>query len=220
MKYTGKSPATLIGILGGTFDPVHFGHLRLAVEVWQALRLDHVRFVPCKKPALKALPQASEAQRLQMLSLALHDQPHCLIDQRELQRGGTSFMVDTLQSLRNEFSAPLCLIVGSDVFAELTEWHNWQQLLGLAHIVVVHRPQFDFHQFPTVINDLLAKHQTTSVDLLHQQTGGAIFLQEMTMLDISASRLRSDIQLGEAVQFLLPQAVLEYVLAERIYDNN
>jgi len=208
-----------IGIFGGTFDPIHFGHLRLAYEVWQELELDHVRFIPCKQPALKSMPQSSESQRLMILQLALKNHPQLIIDQRELQREGVSYMVDTLQSLRTEFSKnPLCLILGSDAFSHVDKWHQWEKLIELGHIVVVHRPNFDF-QFSVPVEQFLHKHQTTIITDLQQQSHGKIFLKEITLLDISASRIRSDINKGLAPKFLLPDEVLEYLIDEKLYQN-
>ncbi len=209
--------ASPIGIFGGTFDPIHFGHLRLALEVWQSLKLDHLRFVPCKQPALKSMPRASEAQRLQMLNIALTGHKQFIIDQRELSRPGVSYTIDTLQSLRDEFpDSPLCFIMGSDVFASFDQWHRWRELLALAHIVVVHRPHFAF-KFSTVIEDLLAKHHAASVAALHNQVAGRIFLQEITALDISASHIRDEVQQGLIPAFLSPDLVVDYMGVNKIY---
>ena len=130
----------MIGVFGGTFDPIHFGHLRSALEIGESLRLKEIRFIPCRIPPHRDEPLADPLQRLAMVRAALAGQPEMIADDREIKRDGSSYMVDTLESLRNEFvNDPLCLILGMDAFMELPTWHRWQDLLTLAHLVVMHR---------------------------------------------------------------------------------
>ena len=130
-----------IGVFGGTFDPIHYGHLRAALEVKEALELSSVLFLPSSGPPHRRAPIASAAQRLQMVRLAVEGQPGFSVDDREIARGGVSYMVDTLVSLRSELGdTPLCLILGMDAFLGLDRWHRWHDLPGLTHFAVGHRP--------------------------------------------------------------------------------
>ena len=131
-----------IGILGGTFDPIHFGHLRSGLEVYESLEFEHIRLIPCGVPPHRELPIASNEQRLAMMRLAVEDNTKLIVDQRELQREGPSYTVDTLLELRQEFpDTPLCLIIGSDAFLGLDSWHQWKKIPQLAHLrlLVVHQ---------------------------------------------------------------------------------
>ncbi|MDP3877813.1 MAG: nicotinate-nucleotide adenylyltransferase [Methylobacter sp.] len=141
----------MIGIFGGTFDPVHFGHLRSALEVKDIFGLDEVRLIPCAMPPHRESPAVTAAMRLQMLALAIKNQPGLKIDTRELERyerqQTPSYMVDTLESLRQEFPhETLLLFIGTDAFKYLTGWHQWQRLFDYAHIVVLTRPGFAIQQ--------------------------------------------------------------------------
>src|SRR5699024_2419974 len=131
-----------VGILGGTFDPIHNGHLRLAMELVACLSLDHVRLIPNGRPPHRDAPGAAPGQRAKWIRLAVANEPRLRLDDRELLRDGPSYMVDTLGSLRAELCAqPLCLVMGRDVFAKLPEWHDWRRLFDLAHIVLINRPE-------------------------------------------------------------------------------
>lgn len=131
----------MIGLLGGTFDPIHFGHLRPALELYETLDLEQLRIIPCGTPPHRDPPCANGEQRLAMLRLALAGQPGLVIDPRELQRPGPSYMVDTLISLREELGdVPLALIIGMDAFHGLERWHRWRELVDLCHLIVIHRP--------------------------------------------------------------------------------
>ena len=136
----------MIGIFGGTFDPVHYGHLRSALEVKDIFGLSEVRLIPCAQPPHREQPAATALMRLHMLELAIENQPGLIIDTRELNRQGVSYMVDTLKSLRQEFpNEPLLLFIGSDAFNHLKTWHQWQHLFDTAHIVVMTRPGFEIN---------------------------------------------------------------------------
>ncbi len=195
----------MIGILGGTFDPVHFGHLRPALEVMQALGLEQVRFVPNRIPPHRETPWLDVDKRLELLRTAIDDQPGFLLDERELNREGHSFMVDTLASLRDDFpSHGLCLILGMDAFQGLKQWHQWQRIPELCHLVVTTRPGSEIE--PGYIDSLPAT-LATSVSGLIQQAAGGILLQSVTQLDISASRIRMMLAEGQSVRYLLPDEV-------------
>ena len=173
----------MIGILGGTFDPVHFGHLRLAVEMYQDLGLQEVRLVPCRIPPHRNAPQASPEQRLAMLRLAIEHELGLRVDQRELQRDGPSYMVDTLQSLRDELGpdTPLSLILGMDAFDDIDTWHRWEELIQLAHFIVIQRPGVVPHAGKAA-GVLLSRYQVERAQMPGGRAGGRILLWTATQL--------------------------------------
>ena len=195
----------MIGILGGTFDPVHFGHLRPALEVMQATGMEQVRFLPNRIPPHRETPWLDVENRLELLKTAIADQPGFELDERELQREGHSYMVDTLESLRSDFpSHPLCLILGMDAFLGIKQWHQWQRIPELCHLVVTNRPGFDMtgdfiQQLPATL--------VTKASGLFEVAAGRILLQSVTQLDISASHIRAMLAKGQSVRYLLPDEV-------------
>ncbi len=208
----------MIGIFGGTFDPVHFGHLRPLLEVQQALGLDEVRLIPSFIPPHRETPGASAEQRLAMLELAAAETPGFVIDQRELQRGGPSYTVDTLQSLRGELGEQksICLIMGLDAFAGLDSWHQWQRLTELAHIVVMQRPGGLLAKAGAVA-ELIKQRQVLDVAELQQQAAGRVWFQSVTQLEISATAIREFVVHGQDVRFLMPDSVRHYMEAHGLY---
>ncbi len=208
-----------LGILGGTFDPVHYGHLRIALELCQALALAEVRFMPCRQPPHRGTPAASARDRCNMLRLALAEQRGFVVDERELRRAGPSYMVDSLSSLRAEAGRrPLCLLLGMDAFNSLDTWHRWERLVELAHLVVVDRPGADCAPSPAVA-DLLARCRVSDPRPLRQRPAGCILLQTVTRLEISASRIREMVRKGLSPRYLLPEKVLEYIWREGLYRS-
>lgn len=209
----------MIGIFGGTFDPVHYGHLRTVLEVCEALELDEVRLVPCGVPPHRAQPQASAADRLALLELALADaDPRLRIDDRELRRAGPSFMVETLTALRAEFAdCPLCLIVGIDAFQGMPAWHRWRDLFKLAHVVVMERP-FE-PAFADALERVLSQRLVADRDALMRQPAGCIYFQDVSQLAISASRIRELIRQGRSTQYLLPETVRRYLTDHGLYRS-
>lgn len=208
----------MIGILGGAFDPVHIGHLRVALELYQTLPLREIRFVPCGQPPHRKLPCASVKQRLTMLRMAIQDQQGFCIDEREVRRSGPSYMVDTLSSLRAEFhDAPLCLIVGLDVFNGLDTWWHWLEIPVFAHIIVVHRPGSAGVNRGKVF-ELLEQRQVGEPSALLKQTTGAILLWPVRQLDISSSNIRALIAQNKSPRYLLPEQVYAYIQAEGLYQ--
>ena len=206
----------MIGIFGGTFDPIHYGHLRPLLEVREALHLDEVRLIPCYIPPHRTTPGATPAQRLAMLQLALDETPGFAIDERELQRGGPSYMVDTLQSLRDELgNAPLCLILGMDAFIKLDTWRQWQRLISLAHIVVTQRPG---SAMPSgKVAQLVAEHQVKNVGELQKTAAGCIWFQPVTQLEIAATAIRERVAQGRDIRFLVPEPVRQYIEVNGLY---
>ena len=198
----------LIGILGGTFDPVHYGHLRPALEVMQQAQLQQLRFVPNRLPPHRETPLLSEQQRAELVALAIADTPGFVLDRRELQRQGPSYMVDTLRSLQEEFPEDaLCLIMGMDAFHGLPQWHQWLQLFELCHLIVTTRPGSTVPDFAREAD--MARRISDDVGCLQQGTQGQILLQSVTQLDISASLIRQQLSQQQSIRFLLPEVVRE-----------
>lgn len=208
----------MIGIYGGTFDPVHFGHLRTALEVSEALELEELRFLPCQIPAHRGTPGGTPVQRRQMLQAALANAPaHVVIDSRELERPGVSYMVDTLATIRAEIGPePLGLIVGQDAFRNLPGWHRWTAIPELAHIIVMQRPNSQ-PDYPPELQTLLATRQTTDVQALKTTPAGLIQCLPVTQLDISASQIRHAITTGHNPRYLTPDAVLDLIRDYHLY---
>ena len=195
----------MIGILGGTFDPVHYGHLRPALEVMEAVGMDHVRFLPNSIPPHREKPWLDVANRLELLKEAIDDQPGFVLDRRELDRVGHSYMVDTLESLREDFpSHALCLILGMDAFLGLRQWHQWERLPDLCHVVATTRPGFDVDEKQM---RALPFEQSGTVSGLNEKPSGRFLIQSVTQLDISASRIRELLVQGHSVRYLLPDEV-------------
>jgi nicotinate-nucleotide adenylyltransferase len=202
---------TGIGILGGTFDPVHCGHLRLALEIRGLLSLDTVRLLPAPNPRLRDTPHADVTQRLQLLAAAVEDEPGLEVDARELERDGPTYTVETLASLRREFpDAALVFILGMDSFQHLDRWHRWRELTELAHLAVAHRPG---GALPAggPIAELLAQRRWDDVATLLDEPAGRIVVCEPPLLDISATRVRSLVSQGRSIRFLVPDKVIELI---------
>jgi nicotinate-nucleotide adenylyltransferase len=209
----------MIGILGGTFDPVHFGHLRPALEVQEALALDEVRLVPCHIPPHRAEPHASAAQRVAMLEAAVRAHPPLGIDIRELQRHGASYTFDTLVSLREELGdAGVCLLLGMDAFATLTTWHRWSELTDLCHLVVMTRPGAETPA-GAELADLIRRHRAPDAAALRGRPAGGLLFQPVTALAISASHIRRLLAQGLSAAFLMPEAVIAFIHQEGLYGT-
>lgn len=212
-----------VGVFGGTFDPVHFGHLRPALEVKQSLGLETLHLIPCNIPPHRGAPHATPEQRCAMLELAIGDEAGFVLDRRELRRSGPSYMVETLRSLREEYgpSRPLCLIMGGDAFVGLPSWYHWQELTELAHIVVTHRPGWvlDETQLKPSLNEFLSAHRLDEAMPLKAQPSGGVWMQAVTQFDISATQIRQAVATGDNVRFLLPQSVWEYIRQHNLYRS-
>lgn len=209
-----------IGVFGGTFDPIHFGHLRSAFELLQSLQLREVRFLPCGNPPHRAAPIADAATRVDMVRCAIEAQEGFVLDDREVRRPGLSYSVDTLRSLREDFpDNPLCLIVGMDSFLSLPKWYQWQEIMRLAHIVVAHRPGW---QVPRrgALGALLTDRGTTLVADLHKSLAGGIYVHEVTQLEISSTSIRALIAAGHDPRFLLPECVGERLKLAKCYSEH
>lgn len=211
------SRARRIGVLGGTFDPIHIGHLRGALEVAETLALDELRLIPSARPPHRDTPRASARQRLEMVALATHAVAPLRADDRELRRERPSYTIDTLESLRAELAADdrLFLLLGWDAFCGLPGWHRWEELLDHCHIVVLQRPDADSEP-PETLRDLLAGRSVGEPGALTQAVGQIVFVWQ-TPLAVSATQIRKTLGAGRSVRFLVPDAVLEYIEAHDLY---
>lgn len=210
--------------MGGTFNPIHLGHLHLAHALLQTLSLSEIRFIPAANPPHRDQPQTSAADRAAMVETAISGFPDFTLDQRELQRTGPSYSIDTLTSLKQEQPAGAALywLMGSDAFIHLNTWHRWQELLDYCHIVVVQRPHCDIEKntLNADLKDLLQKHRCESIADLHAKTTGGIYLIEVAALDISSTQIRQQLQIGGNVSDKLPAAVSAYIEAHQLYQAN
>lgn len=207
----------MIGILGGSFDPIHYGHLHIAQALYQQLHLREVRFIPCKNPVIDKKVYANAQQRLIMLQRALQDYPYFSIDERELQRTTPSYTIDTLISLRSELgNTPLGLILGDDNLAGLNHWHQWQSLIQYAHLLIVPRPD-QAKTYPADIDAFVKRYQIDDPSLLSQQASGLLLTTHVKPLPISATFIRKKIASGQYPVGLLPPNVLDYILEQKLY---
>jgi nicotinate-nucleotide adenylyltransferase len=196
-----------IGIFGGTFDPIHYGHLRTAFEVLQALDLRELRFIPAGDPPHRDKPRLDAARRLELVRAAVAGQPGFVVDDREIRRRGPSYTVVTLEELRAELpDTPLCLVLGMDAFRGLATWHRWHELLVLAHLVVAPRPGWDA-PMTGVVSELLADRRVEDPAALQTIRAGKVFVQHVTQLDISSTEMRELLAAGRDPRYLVPDAV-------------
>ena len=196
-----------VGIFGGTFDPIHFGHLRTAFELLHALRLAEVHLVPAGNPPHRGVPLCDARHRLDMVRAAVADQPGLVVDDREVRREGPSYTVLTLRELREEAPGrPICLLLGMDAFLGLPQWHEWRSVFDLAHVVVAHRPGWTAPDAGT-LGELIAARGTLRVEDLHESVAGRIHVRPVTQLEISSTDLRDLIVAGQDPRYLLPDAV-------------
>ncbi|MEH6591322.1 MAG: nicotinate-nucleotide adenylyltransferase [Halioglobus sp.] len=207
-----------VAVFGGTFDPVHNGHLRSALELAETLNLANVRMMPCANPPHRAAPGVSAEHRAAMLELAVDRDEHLSCDRRELNRDGRSYTIDSLIELRGELGAQrsLILVMGCDALLGITGWHRWDELLQWAHVVVVARPGW---QLPArgPVADWVNQHSVDNVALLNTAAAGYVLLQELRQLPISASEIRALVAAGKSARFLLPEPVLDYILKNQLY---
>ncbi|HHJ16759.1 MAG TPA: nicotinate-nucleotide adenylyltransferase [Gammaproteobacteria bacterium] len=209
----------MICLLGGTFDPVHFGHLRPALDVQQALGIPRVHLLPCRLPPHRAAPRLDAGQRLALLQLAVRDEPALAIDERELQRAGPSYMIDTLEALRGESGdEALCLALGMDALAGLDTWHRWQELLDLCHLVVMQRPGGVWPQQGELAQRVDAA-RVTGVEQLHERPAGCVLGVGVTQMAISSTRIRELLAQGNSPRYLLPETVLDHIRQENWYAD-
>lgn len=213
-----------IGVLGGTFDPIHYGHLRLAEELGERLRLEEVRFVPSGTPPHRSAPAVTADHRLAMVQLAVAGNARFKVDAREVRRAGPGYTFDTLKELRAQAgeARPLALLLGADAFLEFATWHRWREIFGLAHVAVAHRPGFPVEQWTARMPQPLAREYSARLMqqplATHLSPSGGIVVVPFTALDISATAIRDMLQAGASPRYLLPAAVLDYIRSHELYS--
>jgi nicotinate-nucleotide adenylyltransferase len=215
---TAHAQAGPVAVLGGTFNPVHFGHLRSAVELVEHLGLAQLRLMPAAVPPHRELPGCSAEHRAAMVELAIRGESRLLCDRRELARSGPSYSIDSLIELRAELGAdtPVLLVIGCDALLGLADWHRWRELLDYAHIVVLARPGW---QLPEAgeLGAWLARHRAADQCPLREAPSGCVHVEALRPLDISATEIRALLQSGKSVRYLLPEPVLDYIATHGLY---
>ena len=208
-----------IGILGGTFDPIHLGHLRLAQEVAETLALTEVRFIPGGTPPHRATPQSPAADRVAMVTLAIAGNPLFVLDDRETRRVGKSYTFDTLSALRAELGVtrPLVLMMGADAFLGFESWHRWQDIFALAHIAVAHRPGSALGEMPGALAREFTQRRSSDAQAVHGAAAGVIVEVPITALDISATQVRELVRERRSVRYLLAPEVLAYIKDNHLF---
>ncbi len=208
----------LVGVFGGTFNPVHYGHLRSALELVERLQLEQLRLMPSASPPHRDAPECSAERRAAMVELAVTGEPRLVCDAREMQRPGKSYTIDSLIELRGELGTQqgLCMVLGCDAVQDIATWHRWQELLDWAHIVIIARPGW---QLPRAgeLAQWLKVHQLESPELLRQRPCGGIVIEELRPLAISSTEIRDLLASGRSARYLMPQSVLDYIHTHTLY---
>ncbi len=218
-----KSEFPLVGIFGGTFDPIHYGHLRVAEEVIEAVGLHKMYFIPAGVPRLRYAPIASSQHRAEIVRIAIQGNSRFILDEREIYRDGVSYSVDSLRELKQELGKKviLCFVIGADAFIKLDEWNSWRELFNLCHFIIVARSGHvltsNHDVLPKELKEECSQRWVSSVDSLRSATSGMIFVAPTTMLDISATIIRARIAAGKSVRYLIPDAVLSHIAASQLY---
>jgi nicotinate-nucleotide adenylyltransferase len=209
---------SLVGVFGGTFDPVHYGHLRSALELVERLQLEQLRLMPCAQPPHRAVPRCSAAHRAAMVELAVAGEPRLACDLRELNRPGKSYAIDSLVELRAELGEQcgLCMVMGCDAVLDITQWHRWRELLDWAHIVVIARPGWRLPRTGEVAQ-WLDSGRVEDSSALRQRPAGCIAIEELRPLPISSTEIRALLAAGHSARYLMPQAVLDYIQTHKLY---
>lgn len=215
----------LVGIFGGTFDPIHYGHLRVAEELVDSIGFDRFYFVPAGEPRLREAPVAPKHHRAKMVALSIQNNVRFSLDDREIKRSGTSTTVESLREYHANHgdNAVFCFIMGADTFLKIHHWYLWQQLFQLCHLIIVDRPGstriMNRGNFPQEIqNACVSRWVTDPTDLAHQ-FNGKIHIAQTTLLDISATRIRNLITADKSVRYLLPDVVLDYIKTHHLYSG-
>jgi len=209
-----------VGLFGGTFDPIHYGHLRTAYELWQSLRLAQVRFLPTGNPPHREPSLASTELRVQMVQAAIAGNEAFVLDDRETRREGLSYSVDTLLDLRRDFpERSLCLLLGMDAFLGMPHWHRWRDIFDLAHVVVAHRPGWKA-PITGPLGEVMVDRGTGSVRELHAAPAGRVYVHAVTQLEIASTDLRQLILAGRDLRYLVPDAVRDLIATSGCYAQH
>ena len=211
------SPHAAVGIFGGTFDPVHYGHLRAALEAREMLKLEDFRLLPAGTPPHRSSTIASGIHRLAMLRLAVAEHSGFRVDDREVRREGNSYMADTLREIRDETGdSPLMLIIGQDAANALDSWHEWRTIFDLAHLVIMRRPESRL-AWSGELQNQMERRLARNPEQLRERAGGLILPLEVTQLAISSTGIRNQLLAGQSPRFLLPDAVIDYIEQNKLY---
>ena len=206
-----------IAILGGTFDPIHQGHLQLANTVYDQLPVQEIRFMPSAQSPLKQAPVATAAQRLRLIELAIKNNPHFTVDTREIQQQKTCFTYDTLKTIRTEFTqTPLLFVMSMDQFLQFDQWHQWQHINDLAHLIISNRPGYHA-ELNSTLKKFLEERSTNDPKQLINKPSGYTFLLQCQALDISSSKIREQLTHGQSCKTMLPENVYQFLLVENLY---
>jgi len=211
-------PFTPLGVFGGTFDPIHYGHLRSALELSELLGLEQLRLMPCAVPPHRESPGCTAAQRAAMVELAVAPEPRLVCDTRELQREGPSYTIDSLVELRKELdeNKSLSLIMGCDALIKINSWHRWEELLDWVHIIVIARPGWHFPEDGEVAR-WLENYAVKDVASLTRRSAGTVVIKELRPLDISSTEIRELLAAGRSVRYLMPESALDYIENHNLY---
>lgn len=209
----------MIAVMGGSFDPVHIGHLRVAIEARDLLQVDQLRLIPCGQPPHRDKSIATAAQRLHMLTLAVADEQALMVDDREISKNRLSYTVDTLTDLRAESGQqPICLIIGADAYQQLNSWHQWKRLFDLAHLIVVQRPGYTITT-STEVAEYTAQRCRESPQQLTKQSAGSVHFLQIPPLEISSTRIRALVAEGKSIRYLVPDSVNQWMQEQGIYQS-
>jgi len=209
----------MIGVLGGTFDPIHHGHLRLALEMSEQLGLEKVHLIVSANPPHRQMPQTPAEMRFEMVKLAIENEKNLIADDREIKRNRPSYTVETLLEMREEMGKelPICLILGMDAFLGLLTWFKWEKLLELAHLIITQRPEIN-QTFSEPLQKLLEKHQIYDINKIKEKSAGYILFEAVPMLNISATQIRQCFIKKQNPRYLLPESVLKFISQQGLYN--
>ncbi len=206
-------------VFGGTFDPIHYGHIAIIEQLRKLDKLSTIRVIPCATPALKQSPGASFSQRCKMLELGLAHFSHLIIDQREQKRSGASYTFDTLQALKQaQPNKHLIFVIGADNLVDFQRWHRWQELAKYCHLLVINRPNFN----ESLIKESVAQsgfQLAKSYADLQNAHSGLIFYHTMPQKDQSSTEIRNNFQQKRSLDLMLPQSVIEYAMRNLLYQS-
>lgn len=212
-----SKPSPMIGIYGGTFDPIHNAHIQPVQTAADQLGIEHVHLLPCHIPPHKASPNVSSEHRRNMVQQVCDHEPRFILDQRELLRDKPSYTFDTLQAYRKTFPAhSICFFIGMDSLVNLHKWYRWQELLTLCHFVVMVRPGYELHLAPPMKTTFTHAHTSNSTDLT-KELCGRIYLADTPPLPISSTKIREKLRTGQNVDSLLPEYILSYIRLHHLY---
>ncbi len=220
-----KDKIPVVGVYGGTFDPIHYAHLRVAEELLDTVGFRQFHFLPSSEPRLRDIPGASKFHRKMMVQLAIQDNERFSLDSREMNRSGVTRTVETLREYRQQFgnNTALCFVMGADAFVKLHQWYCWQELFQLCHLIIVGRPGNKHVMSPgTLVQELKNECEmrwVTNANELACQSSGLIFAANTTLLEISATKIRTLISCNKSVRYLLPEIVYDYIKTNHLYDG-